>query len=241
MSDRTVPRKPFFEILTEMQAILGKDNPKVMAQVGMRLGRKWGESVRNEVSSIEELIEKAADYLQNELMFAERVEVEHNPVDKTHTLKFGSVSNPQECQCILCCGNIVKEKGGTPACPMSQFIIGALRAIKDKIPTKHLQLKQIEKPGPVGVCYQHVYIEPRIIRYTAEEFAKKIKEKSVRIQDLEPYLNLVTQIANENDLIQSKTKEWEHSIELHVDEGPIGWFKAEKGTFTTGASHFDGM
>lgn len=240
MIDRTVPRRPFFEILTEIQVILGKDNPKIMSQLGMRLGKRWGESIRDEVSSIEELIEKVADYLQNELLFAEKVEVEQNKTDKTYTLKFGSVTEPDECQCILCCGNIVKQKGGVPACPMSQFVIGALRAMKDKFPTKRLQLKEIEKPGPVGVCNQHVYIEPRVIHYTPEQFVKKIREKSVILSDLEPYMEIVTKIANENTLIQSKTKDWKQSIELHVDEEPIAWFKADKGKFTAGASHFDG-
>ncbi|MHA1168567.1 MAG: SCP2 sterol-binding domain-containing protein [Candidatus Hodarchaeales archaeon] len=238
--DRTVPRAPFFEILTEMQAILGKDNPKIMSQVGMRLGRKWGKSIHDEVTSIEDLFERAADYLQNEMKFAEKVEVEHTDKN-THTIKFGSVTNPDECQCILCCGNIVKEKGGVPACPMSQFVIGALREVKDKLPTKMLQLKGIEKPGPVGVCNQHIYIEPRPVVYSPEEFATKIKNKTVKLADLGPYMNIVTKIANKNELVQSKTKNWVHSIELRVDDGPIAWFKADKGKFTAGTSQYEGM
>ena len=30
MIDRTVPRRPFFEVLTEIQVLLGKDNPKIV-------------------------------------------------------------------------------------------------------------------------------------------------------------------------------------------------------------------
>ena len=74
--DRTVPRRPFFEVLTEIQTVLGADNPKIMSRVGMNLGKRWGKSIHDEVNSIEELFEKAANYLQNELKFAEKVEVE---------------------------------------------------------------------------------------------------------------------------------------------------------------------
>ncbi|MFX0210287.1 MAG: hypothetical protein ACFFDT_30185 [Candidatus Hodarchaeota archaeon] len=41
LEEMIVPRKPFFEVLTEIQAILGEDNPKTMAKVGMSLGQKF--------------------------------------------------------------------------------------------------------------------------------------------------------------------------------------------------------
>lgn len=67
-----VPRKPFFEVLTEIQAVLGEENKKIMAKVSMNLGQKWAQTKKDEgeiPSSIKELFDWIAEYLQNELFF----------------------------------------------------------------------------------------------------------------------------------------------------------------------------
>ena len=111
-----VPRKPFFEILSEIQAVLGEDNKKIMAKVGMNLGQKWAQSKKDNgkiPSSVKELFDWIADYLQNELLFSQKVESIQK--GNEYTLKYG-IFDSDECQCLLCCGFMVKKKGGEPAC-----------------------------------------------------------------------------------------------------------------------------
>jgi hypothetical protein len=156
-----VPRKPFFEVLTEIQAVLGEDNKKMMAKVGMNLGQKWAQTKKEKgkiPSSIKELFDGIADYLQNELFFSQRVE--SIQVGNEYTLKYGMFDS-DECQCLLCCGRIVKLKGGEPDCPVSQFAQGTTRVFKKDLNISKMQLKSIVKPESKkpGACDQTFIIE----------------------------------------------------------------------------------
>jgi hypothetical protein len=158
-----VPRKPFFEVLAEIQAILGKDNPKIMAKVGMSLGQKFATTKKDagEIpSSVRELFDWVANYLQNELLFAQQVEVAQD--GNKYELKYG-VFDSDDCQCLLCCGGIVKKKGGEPACPVSQLMMGAYRVFKDDLNIKSVTLSGIQKPASKkpGACDQAFIVETR--------------------------------------------------------------------------------
>lgn len=164
MSKETmVPRKPFFEVLTEIQAVLGKENQKIMAKVGMNIGQKWAQAKKDESkipSSVRELFDWVADYLQNELFFAQEVEVIQD--GNKYELKYG-IFDSDDCQCLLCCGNIVKQKGGEPACPVSQLMMGAYRVFKDDLKIKSIRLSGIHKPASKkpGACDQQFIVEIR--------------------------------------------------------------------------------
>ncbi|MHA1450311.1 MAG: hypothetical protein ACTSP4_12915 [Candidatus Hodarchaeales archaeon] len=158
-----VPRKPFFEVLTEVQAVLGDENPKVMAKVGMSLGQKWAESKKEAgvtPSSVRELFDMVADYLQNDLQFAQKVDVMQDK--NRYELKFG-IYDSDECQCILCCGSMVKKKGGVPACPVSQFMMGVYRIFKKDLGITKIQLEGIQKPASMkpGSCDQKFIVETK--------------------------------------------------------------------------------
>ena len=158
-----VPRKPFFEVLTEIQAVLGKENKKVMAKVGMNLGQKWAQMQKDEgkiPSSVRELINWIATYLQEELLFSQKVEIIQE--GNKYTLKYG-IFDSEKYQCLLCCGNIVKHKGGEPACPVSQWMVGANRIFREDLKIKSIQLEGIKKPTSKkpGACEQTLIVETR--------------------------------------------------------------------------------
>ena len=161
--EMTVSRKPFLEVLSEIQAVLGEDNRKIMAKVGMNLGQKWAQSKRDEgkiPSSIKELFDWIAFYLQNELLFAQKVDSIQN--GNEYTLKYG-IFDSDEYQCLLCCGAIVKKKGGKAACPVSQFAQGTTRVFKKDLKISKIQLKGITKPESKkpGACDQTFIVETR--------------------------------------------------------------------------------
>jgi len=241
--EKMVPIRPFFEVLAEIQYQLGDQNPAIMAKVGRSLGEKWAKELRNRPKTVRELFDMVATYLQDQLLFAEKVDVIQD--ENNYILKFGmpNLDNPTEdCRCILCCGNIVKQKGGVPACPMSGFVQGAYRVLKRDIEIKGIQLKEIRKPGPEigpGVCDQHYIVTPRPKALTKEDLAKKIAERQVTVDDITPFHRLLVEFANESNLIQQHTKDWKHSIEIRVDEGPTGWIKSDNGKFSFGEGHCD--
>lgn len=158
-----VPRKPFIEVLTEIQVVLGEDNKKVMAKVGMNLGQKWAQAKKDEgmiPSSVKELFNWIVDYLQNELVTSHQVDSIQN--GNVYTLKYG-IFDSDEYQCLLCCGAIVKKKGGKAACPVSQFAQGTTRVFKKNLKISKMQLKGIAKPESKkpGACDQTFIVETR--------------------------------------------------------------------------------
>ena len=243
-----VPIRPFFEILTEMQYHLGDQNPIIQAKVGRSLGERWSKELPQEKrpATIRELFDAVANYLQNELLFAEKCEVFQD--GNNYSLKFGmpNLEDPKEdCRCILCCGNIVKEKGGVPACPMSGFVQGAFRVLKKDLGIKAIALKGIHKPDPSlgigpGVCDQHFLVTPKKKLLTKEGLAQKIAKRIVTEEDIVPFYRLAAEIANTNEEIQKHTQDWEHVVEMRLEDGPTCWLQAQKGKYSYGTSHYDG-
>ena len=142
---KTVPKKPFFEILPEIQGVLGEENQKVFAKVSMNLGKKWAKTIEAP-KTFEELFKKMASYFETEFQLGETVNFERERED--YVLKVRS--------CNICHGKLVKEKFGiTPACSISMFPVGALfaiGAIKEIFKPRSVRLKEIRKPGPPGDC-----------------------------------------------------------------------------------------
>ena len=40
-----VLKRPFFEILSEIQRVLGEENQKVFAQASMKMGKRWAKTI----------------------------------------------------------------------------------------------------------------------------------------------------------------------------------------------------
>jgi len=238
-----VPRKPFFEVLTEIQVLLGDQNPVIMAKLGRNLGERWARKLEQRPSTVRELFDMVATYLQNGLLFAEKCEVIQE--GNNYLLKFGMPSQDPtaDCRCILCCENIVKAKGGIPACPISGFVQGAFRVLRQDLNIKGITLREIRKAesefGP-GICDQHFIVTPRRKSLSREELAQKMAENHVSVEDIEIFHQFLAEIANESDVIQKHTHDWKHVIEVRVDRGPTGWIQADNGKFTFNRGHFDG-
>lgn len=144
--------KAIREIMSELQVILGDKNASVMSRVGRSMAIRWIEGKSFETP--QELLEAVAKYFQDELDLTEITTVDYDESGKASLNIEG---------CKPCCGNLVKAKGGTPACPMSSF---ALTALKKMFPDlKKVQLDGIEKKldenqnALVGICYQKLTIE----------------------------------------------------------------------------------
>jgi hypothetical protein len=140
MSDeKMVPQKPVLEVLCSIQGALGEDNQKVFAKASMSQGRNWGKSMPP-AQSAESLMEKIANYFQEDLKIAKDVKFE--------TKDHGLILHFREC--YICHGKLVKERYGiTPACAVSMFPVGALA---ENLKIRNVRLKEIRKPGPVGDC-----------------------------------------------------------------------------------------
>ncbi len=137
--EKTIPQKPVLEVLCSIQGALGEDNQKVFAKASLAQGREWGKSFPA-AKSVDELMEKIASYLQNELRISERVDFEK--INQEYVLRFRG--------CYICHGKLVKERFGiTPACAISMFPVGALTA---NLKLHNVRLKEIRKPGPIGDC-----------------------------------------------------------------------------------------
>ena len=137
--EKMVPQKPILEVLCSIQGALGEDNQKVFAKASMAQGREWGKNF-SPAETADALMEKIANYLQNELKIAKSVRFEKK--DQEYVLSFRG--------CYICHGKLVKERFGiSPACAMSMFPVGALTA---NLKLHDVRLKEIRKPGPIGDC-----------------------------------------------------------------------------------------
>jgi len=183
-------------------------------------------------------------YLQDKLLFAENCEVIQD--GNSYLLKFSmaDLEDPTEdCCCILCCADIVRAKGGIPACPTSGFVQGAFQVLKIDFGIKAIQLQEITQPDLEighGVCDQQFMVIPKRKPPTREELAHKMAENRISVVDIEPFHRILAEIANSNDMIQKHTLDWIHVIEIRVESGPTGWIQAQNGKFIFGRGHYDG-
>jgi len=137
--EKMIPQKPVLELFCALQGALGEDNQKVFAKASMYQGKSWGQSIAT-AQSPESLMQKIADYFQNELKIAKSVTYEKN--NEELVLKFRG--------CYICHGKLVKERYDLkPACAVSMFPVGALIS---NLKLRNVGLKEIRKPGPVGDC-----------------------------------------------------------------------------------------
>jgi hypothetical protein len=137
--EKMIPQKPVLELFCALQGALGEDNQKVFAKASMFQGKSWGQSIAS-AQSPEILMQKIADYFQNELKIAKSVTFEKN--NEELVLKFRG--------CYICHGKLVKERYDLkPACAVSMFSVGALAA---NLKLRNVCLKEIRKPGPIGDC-----------------------------------------------------------------------------------------
>ncbi len=105
----------------------------------MALGKTWGKSIPPAQTS-DALMEKIANYIQNDLKLVKSVTLEKQAEE--YILKFRG--------CYICHGKLVKERFGImPACAISLFPVGAL---SENLKIRNVRLKEIRKPGPVGDC-----------------------------------------------------------------------------------------
>jgi len=147
--EKMIPQKPVLEIMCSIQGALGEGNQKVFAKASMALGKTWGKSILP-AQTPEALMEKIANYFQNDLKLAKNVTLEKQEQD--YILKFRG--------CYICHGKLVKERFGiTPACAISLFPVGAL---SENLKIRNVRLKEIRKPGPVGDCDMVYEIKPKI-------------------------------------------------------------------------------
>ena len=134
-----VPKRPFMEVLPEVQGALGEENQAVFAMAGVNMGRRWARTV-GRVETVEELMEKMAEYLRDELRLAEDIRLEREGGDYVLRVR----------GCYVCHSDLVRERFGiTPACPFSMFPVGAVR---EALKVRSARLKEIRKPGPSGDC-----------------------------------------------------------------------------------------
>ena len=116
MERKLVPQKPFLEVLCAIQGALGEENQKVFARASVNLGRKWATTITR-ANNADDLMEKIAAYLRDDLQLAKTVKLEKEGQD--YILKVR--------ECYVCHGKLVKERHGiTPVCAMSMFPVGAL-------------------------------------------------------------------------------------------------------------------
>jgi hypothetical protein len=139
VEEKMVPQKPVFEVLCSIQGALGEENQKVFAKASMNLGKTWGKSIPP-AQSPDELMNKVADYLRDDLKLAKNVTLEKN--GQEYILKARG--------CYICHGKLVKERHGiTPACAISMFPVGA---ITENLKIHNARLKEIRKTGTPGDC-----------------------------------------------------------------------------------------
>lgn len=139
VEEKMIPEKPVFEVRCAIQGALGEENQKVFAKASMSMGRAWAKTVPK-AENVEDLLTKAASYLQNELNLAKSVTYERQGED--YVIKNRG--------CYICHGKMVKERYGiAPACALSMFPVGAL---SENLKARNVRLKEIRKPGPVGDC-----------------------------------------------------------------------------------------
>jgi len=136
---KLVPQKPLIETLCAIQGALGEENQKVFAKASMTLGKTWG-AITPKAQSVDDLMEKIANYLQNDYELAK-------------TVKFVKTASEYILEvrgCYVCHGKLVKERHGiTPACAISLFPVGA---VVENLKIRNARLKEIRKPGPPGEC-----------------------------------------------------------------------------------------
>lgn len=135
------------EIVSEIQVILKDDNAKVMSRVGSNIARRWIKD--KEFDSPEQLLKSLKDYLISDLGAIGKIDLEFN--NGSATLHIA--------ECKPCCGSLVKEKGGTPACPFSQIAVTAMnKAFRgSKIVLEGITKTPDENGNPiVGICHQKI-------------------------------------------------------------------------------------
>ena len=154
-----VPSKGLMETIMEIRAVLGESYPTVIREVGWRMGERWGQSIKNEIDSMECLFEKAAAYLQKDLQICELVEVEYDEKRQNFQLYFGEMNERKNYVCFWGSVDRLEEKNETPDCPIAHFILGAIHANKEKLKAVYSSLDRIEMPGPAGVCSHYIHVE----------------------------------------------------------------------------------
>jgi predicted hydrocarbon binding protein len=138
-NEKVIPQKPAVELLCAIQGSLGEQNQRVFAIAGKKMGSEWAKSIPR-AESVDDLMAKIADYLQNGLQLAPSVAMEKE--GNCHVIKVRG--------CHVCHGAMVKERHGIgAACAISIFPIGAL---VENLGVKSARLKQIRKSGPIGDC-----------------------------------------------------------------------------------------
>jgi len=138
------------ELFSELQAILKDKNPIYMSRVGSNLGRRYAKG--KEFSSVAEAMEAIANYLKNDLKLVDEASVDKDGDSVTLNIK----------GCKPCCGNLVKAKGGIPACPISSFPLTVLRKTLDvsKVSLEGISKDKAEDGKPiVGICHQKLTYE----------------------------------------------------------------------------------
>lgn len=137
-NEKLVPQKPLHEVLCAIQGALGEDNQKVFARASREMGRSWAKKIPK-ARDIDELMERARSYLQDELRLGS-VGLERSGGE--HILRVRG--------CHLCHSDLVRERHGIrPACGVSQFPVGAAM---ENLGVGSARLKEIRKPGPPGEC-----------------------------------------------------------------------------------------
>ena len=137
--EKLVSQDLLFEILSSIQGVLGEQNQSVFAKTGRMIGAKWAASIPK-AASVDDLMEKIAVVLKDELHLADSVSFERENAD--YVIKMRG--------CHLCHSRLVKERHGiSPACAVSMAPAGALKA---NLEVRNIRLKEIRKPGPEGDC-----------------------------------------------------------------------------------------
>jgi len=117
---------------------LGEDAKKVNAKVGSIFADNWADNAGN-IKDNGEFARSFEDYLQNQLEFADHVNV--NCDNKNYNLEIKG--------CAICHGNeILRKEGMATACPIVQ---AAKYAAVKKI-GRNVITKGVDKPGTVGEC-----------------------------------------------------------------------------------------
>jgi len=138
-NEKLIPQTPVHEILCAIQGALGAENQRVFAKAGMSLGKKWGAAIPR-ADDIDDLMEKAAAYLKDDLLLAGRIELEKK--DHEYIFKVRG--------CCICHGALVRERHGIkPACAIFMFPVGAAA---ENLKTKSARLSEIRKAGGPGDC-----------------------------------------------------------------------------------------
>jgi hypothetical protein len=139
VEDKSVPQNLVLEILCAIQGALNEENQRVFAKTGRILGARWALN-QPRAENVDDLMEKVAHYLENELHLADSVAFVREGED--YVLKLRG--------CRICHGELVKERHDiAPACAISMLPAGAM--VKN-LGIKNVRLKETRKPGPTGDC-----------------------------------------------------------------------------------------